>query len=88
MSSGVSILQKIIITVDNNTELNDLRKKVCFRKSDLTVEGISACDVIEKLIEHGINCLPCSNDVTVATKMSYVCQNDVIGMPFCPGTKH
>ena len=48
-----------------NTELNDLRKIICWRKSKVTGERISVCNVTEKLIKHGINCLPCSftNDV-------------------------
>ena len=45
--------------------LNDLRIIICLRKSEVTVENISVCNVIEKLMEHGIHCLPCSgtNDV-------------------------
>ena len=48
-----------------NTELNDLRKRVCLRKSKLSVESISGYNVIENLAEHGIHCLPSSytNDV-------------------------
>ena len=48
-----------------NTELNDLRIILCLRKSEVTVERNSVCNVIEKLMEHGIHCLPCSytNDV-------------------------
>ena len=46
-------------------ELNDLKIIICLRKSEITVERISVCDVIEKLMEHGIHCLSCSyiNDV-------------------------
>ena len=43
-----------------NTELNDLRKNICLRKSEVSVERISVCNAIENLAEHGINCLPCS----------------------------
>ena len=47
------------------TELNDLRKNICLRKSEGSVERISVYYVIEKLTEHGIHCLPCLyiNDV-------------------------
>ena len=47
------------------TELNDLRKIICLRNSEVTVERISVCNVIEKWMEHGIHCLPCSytNDI-------------------------
>ena len=41
-----------------NTELNDLRIIICLRKSEITIERISICNVIEKLMEH--DCLPCS----------------------------
>ena len=46
-------------------ELNDLRIIICLRKSEVTVERISVCNVIEKLLGHGIHCLPCSytNDI-------------------------
>ena len=48
-----------------NTELHDLRKIICLRKSEVSGERISVCNVIENLVEHGIHCLPCSytNDV-------------------------
>ena len=38
---------------------------ICLRKSEVTVERISVCTVIEKLMEHGIHGLTCSytNDV-------------------------
>ena len=49
----------------NNTELNDLRKIICFRKSEVSVEKISACHVTENLVKRGIHYLPCfyTNDV-------------------------
>ena len=50
-------LRKIFIT---NTELNDLRIIICLRKSEVTVEMISVYNVTEKLMDHGIHCLPCS----------------------------
>ena len=43
-----------------NTELHDLRIITCLRKSEVTVEGISVCNDIEKSMEHGIRYLPCS----------------------------
>ena len=45
--------------------LHDLRIIICFRKSEVTVERISFCNVSEKLMEQGNHCLPCSytNDV-------------------------
>ena len=48
-----------------NAELNDLRIIVRLKKSEVTVERVSVCVVIEKLMEHGRRCLPCSyaNDV-------------------------
>ena len=59
-----------------NTELNDLRKSSCMRKSEVSVERISVRNAIENLAEHGIHCLPCfyTNDiinVTVTTVASY-----------------
>ena len=44
---------------------NDLRRIICLRKSEFSVERNSVSIVIEKLIENGIHCLPCSyiNDV-------------------------
>ena len=45
----------------DNTELNNLRIVICLRKSEITVERISVCNVIEKLMENGIHCLPCSH---------------------------
>ena len=42
-----------------NTELNDLRKIICLRNSEVSVSD-SVCYVTESLGEHGIHCLPCS----------------------------
>ena len=42
------------------SELNDLRKIICLRKSEVSVESISVCYVTEKSEKHGIHCLPCS----------------------------
>ena len=38
----------------DKTELNDLRKITCSRKSEVSVERISVCGVIETLMKHGI----------------------------------
>ena len=43
-----------------NTELHDLRKIICLRKSEVSVERISVCNVIANLAEHGIHCPSCS----------------------------
>ena len=40
-----------------NTELNDLRKIICLRKSEVSVERISFCNAIEKLTNYAINIL-------------------------------
>ena len=37
-----------------NAELNDLKIIICLRKTEVTVERISVCNVIENLAEHGI----------------------------------
>ena len=42
----------------DETELNDLRKMICLKKSEVSVERISVCNVTEILAEHGIQCLP------------------------------
>ena len=45
--------------------INSFRIIICLKESEVTVERISVCIIIENLIEHGIHCLPCSyaNDV-------------------------
>ena len=48
-----------ICICSGNTELIDLRIIICLRKFEVSVERISVCNVIEKLMEHGIHCLPC-----------------------------
>ena len=35
-----------------NTKLNDLRKNICLRKSEVSVERLSVCNVIENLAEY------------------------------------
>ena len=77
-----------------NVELNDFRIIIWFKKSEISVERFSVCNVIEKLVEHGMLCMPCSKtkDImyifTRATKSSYSCLCDVIENSFCQGTKH
>ena len=52
-----------------NTELNNLRKIICLRKSEVyVIKKQKVSNVIEKLVEHGIHCLPCS------------CTNDAIDL--------
>ena len=45
---------------DFNTELNYLRVIICSRTFEVTVEIISVCNNTEKMMAHGIHCLPCS----------------------------
>ena len=62
---GTLLMDIILPFLSCNMELNDLRIIICLRKSEVTEERISVCNVILKLMEHGIHCLPCSytNDV-------------------------
>ena len=41
-------------------ELNDLRKIICLRKSEVSIEKNTVCKVTENQAEHGIHSLPCS----------------------------
>ena len=54
-------------------ELNALRRVICLRKSEATVERISVCNVIEKLMEHGMHCLPsgCHSVKVVSKTVGY-----------------
>ena len=54
-----------------NTELKDWRINICLRKSEVIVERISVCNVIKKLMEHGICCLPCSYTNDVIEQLSW-----------------
>ena len=47
------------------TELKELRKFFCLRKSEVSVENISVSNAIGNLVEHCIHCLSCyySNDI-------------------------
>ena len=40
--------------------LNELRNIIFSRKSEVSVERISVCNVFRKSEEHDIQCLPCS----------------------------
>ena len=62
-----------------NTELNDLRKIICLRKSEGSVKRFSVCDVIENLSERGMRCLPCSytNDLIYITLITMTSYTDV-----------
>ena len=46
------------------SDFNELRKNICLRKSEVSVERVSVCNVTENLAEHGIHCLPCSIPMT------------------------
>ena len=48
-----------------NVELNELRIIIRLRNSEVSLGGISVCNVIRNLIEHGKYCQYCSytNDV-------------------------
>ena len=48
-----------------NTKLNGLRTNILLRKSKVSVERISVCNVIENLVEHGIHCVPCFYTINV-----------------------
>ena len=57
-----------------NTELNDMKLIICFRKPAVSVERISVCNVTEKNGEHGIHYLSeiCRHKfVTVLFKSPY-----------------
>ena len=36
-------------------ELNDLRKIICLKKSEISIERITVCNVTENMAEHGIH---------------------------------
>ena len=50
----------MFVRVAQNIKLNDLRKIICFRKSEVSVKRISVGNVIQNLMTHDIHCLPCS----------------------------
>ena len=66
--AGLRMIQQLQQVFSNsvlNTEFIDLRIVICLRKSEVTVERISVCNVIEKLRELGKHPLLCSytNDI-------------------------
>ena len=64
-SEEQSAKDRYCLLLSCNHELDDTRKIICLRKSEITVERISVCNVTEKSMEHGMHCLPrsCTNDV-------------------------
>ena len=56
-----------------NMELNDLRKIICLKKPEVYVKNKkkTVSNVIGKLVEHDIHCLPCSNTKDVADLSLY-----------------
>ena len=46
-------------------ELNEFRITIYLRRSEVSIERVSACNANENLMEHGLHCLPCyeTNDV-------------------------
>ena len=53
-------LVKLTMLLTTNTEINDLRKIICLRKSEVNVKRKqNSINVIEKFVEHGIHCLQC-----------------------------
>ena len=70
-----------------------MRIIICLRKSEVTIERISVCNVIENLMEHGINCLPCSYTSGIIGLLPWQLRRhidfEVIHrMSFCHSTKH
>ena len=57
-----------------NTELNDLRIIICLRTSEVSIERVAVCNVIQKknLAEHGIYCLLCYNTYDVIYLLPYL----------------
>ena len=57
----------------------NLRMIIRLRKSEASVERVSVCNVIKNSAEHGIHCLPCSNnnDITHLIRKQLTVQTDV-----------
>ena len=48
-------MNKIMCHINySHLTLNDMRKTICLKKTEVSVERISVCNVTEKLKEHGI----------------------------------
>ena len=56
---------------NNNTELNDLRKIICLRKTQISVERIS----VYKVIENGRQCMPCSTEFSMTLETVFFSLN-------------
>ena len=63
----VAVLRQMSQRISENSVLitflqrsNNLRKNICFRKSDGSAEENLVFNDIESLVEHGIPCLLCS----------------------------
>ena len=66
----------------SNTELNDLRKIIGLRKSEVSVERISACNIIEKMTEHGqqLAYTVCQAPISMTSLIGYHNNCDIILM--------
>ena len=53
-----------------DSELNDLRKIICLRKSESSVERISVCNVIENVAEHGMHLYQWRHKYVIVTAMT------------------
>ena len=60
----------------NNAELNDLRKSISLRKSEVSFERISVCNVTERLMEMANTV--CHAPVPVMSQICYPSSYDVI----------
>ena len=72
MTTAISSAMRKISRIVQRTYSNEL-KIIYLRKSKVSVERLSVCNVIEKLMEHGIHCLPCSYATDVIN--IYYCNN-------------
>ena len=61
-----------------NAELNDVMKHIFMRKSDVSLEKNSICNVSEKLAEHGRHCCYAMIPMT-----SLVCCDNSSGISNC-----
>ena len=73
--SGADLDQTVLSLRSNvvlcaTTDLNGMRKIICLRKSDYSVEIISVCNVIETLVEHDIHSLTFSYTNEVVNMLS------------------
>ena len=67
-----------LFNIHSYTELSDFRKINCFKKSEVSVERIPFCTVIENLAELGIHCLPCSYNNDTINMLVYYMHNKEI----------